>query len=174
MYDADHRLVTWNERFRVYLDMPDEFLGTDRTFSDYIRYIGARGEFGEKDIEDELKNGWFFSARRIHSSASDRDGMVLEVRRDPVPGGWVHRDLHGYYRAKKSPETALRQAKEAAESGNKTKSAFLANMSHELRTPLNAIIGYSELLAEDAADRDDKAALLDLEKSRLPVGTSSV
>ena len=27
MYDASHRLVTWNERFRVYLEMPDEFLG---------------------------------------------------------------------------------------------------------------------------------------------------
>ena len=39
------------------------------------------------------------------------------------------------------------------------KSRFLANMSHELRTPLNAIIGYSEMLAEDAADdgQDDAA-----------------
>jgi len=43
MYDADHKLVTWNERFVHYLDMPEEFLGTDRTFSDYIRYLGARG-----------------------------------------------------------------------------------------------------------------------------------
>src|SRR5262249_729968 len=41
---------------------------------------------------------------------------------------------------------------------------FLANMSHELRTPLNAIIGYSEILLEDASDRDDKANVGDLEK----------
>jgi signal transduction histidine kinase/DNA-binding response OmpR family regulator len=47
---------------------------------------------------------------------------------------------------------ALREAKEAAEAANRTKSLFLANMSHELRTPLNAIIGYSEMLAEDATD----------------------
>ncbi|TQV87283.1 ATP-binding protein [Aliikangiella coralliicola] len=40
---------------------------------------------------------------------------------------------------------ALLQAKETAESANKTKSIFLANMSHELRTPLNAILGFSEL-----------------------------
>ena len=52
MYDGDHKLVTWNTLFREYLEMPDEFLGTDRTFSDYIRYIGERGEFGEDaDIE---------------------------------------------------------------------------------------------------------------------------
>jgi signal transduction histidine kinase/CheY-like chemotaxis protein len=163
MYDAKHRLVTWNERFRVYLEMPDEFLGTDRTFSDYIRYLGERGEFGDADIETELQ-------RRLavldtsHSFERVRpDGMVLEVRRDPVPGGGfiaIYTDIT----ERKQAELAIRKAKEDAESASKVKSAFLANMSHELRTPLNAIIGYSELLAEDAADRSDSAALADLEK----------
>tara|TARA_B100000676_G_scaffold181703_1_gene178435 strand:- start:55887 stop:57164 length:1278 start_codon:yes stop_codon:yes gene_type:complete len=39
----------------------------------------------------------------------------------------------------------IHQAKEAADSANRTKSEFLANMSHELRTPLNAIMGFSEV-----------------------------
>ena len=30
------------------LAMPEEFLGTEHTFSDYIRYLGARGEFGRR------------------------------------------------------------------------------------------------------------------------------
>ncbi len=55
-------------------------------------------------------------------------------------------------------------ARHQAEAASRTKSAFLANMSHELRTPLNAIIGYSEILREDAQDRDDKASEADLVK----------
>jgi len=48
-------------------------------------------------------------------------------------------------------EEALRQAKEAAETANRSKSAFLANMSHELRTPLNAILGFTQLMARDSS-----------------------
>jgi len=42
-------------------------------------------------------------------------------------------------------ESALREAKEAAEATSQAKSGFIANMSHEIRTPMNAIIGLSEL-----------------------------
>ena len=45
-------------------------------------------------------------------------------------------------------EAMLREAKDAAERANRSKSLFLANMSHEIRTPMNGIIGMSDLLAE--------------------------
>ncbi|GAB2183652.1 ATP-binding protein [Roseibium sp. LAB1] len=40
------------------------------------------------------------------------------------------------------------KAYEAAEAGNKAKSAFLATIGHEIRTPLNGILGMAELLAQ--------------------------
>jgi len=38
------------------------------------------------------------------------------------------------------------EARTAAQSANRSKSAFLAAMSHELRTPLNAIAGHAQLM----------------------------
>ncbi|MGD8560036.1 MAG: HAMP domain-containing sensor histidine kinase [Gammaproteobacteria bacterium] len=55
----------------------------------------------------------------------------------------------------------LAVARDSARQANHAKSEFLANMSHELRTPLNAVIGYSEMLEENARERNDEEAKAD-------------
>jgi len=52
--------------------------------------------------------------------------------------------------------TALKQAREQAETANRTKSAFMANMSHDIRTPLTGIIGMADMLKDNASNEDEK------------------
>jgi len=50
--------------------------------------------------------------------------------------------------AHEKTSSALKNAKEAAESANEAKSRYLAALSHELRTPLNVLLGYAQLLMQ--------------------------
>lgn len=55
-------------------------------------------------------------------------------------------------------EEARREAQEAAEAANRSKSGFLSRMSHELRTPLNAVLGFGQLLElEDLSETSQDA-----------------
>ena len=128
---------------------PEDLPETVRAWTDAVR---SGGSFA---VEHRIRapDGFFrhYAVRAI--PVHDVDGTIRE---------WV--GVHADVTARNQYETALCEARDAAEGANRAKSAFLANMSHELRTPLSAVIGYAEMLEEDAEDAGQEALVGDLGK----------
>jgi len=110
-----------------------------------------------KEQIESLRSRDVLHGERTFEAANGSTFPVLfssSVVRDASRGGFDIVCVASDISDRKLAESRIREAKQLAEEATLAKGRFLANMSHELRTPLNAIIGYSELLQDDAIDRE--------------------
>ncbi|MGO9047357.1 MAG: response regulator [Xanthobacteraceae bacterium] len=166
LYDAEDKLVVFNSRYQELFASHADVLVPGVSFETILRTATERGLI--KDAEGR-RDDWIKERVARHHAAREThvqrrsDGRWIQVsERKTANGGVVA--IYADITELKQREAELATARDAADKANRTKSSFLANMSHELRTPLNAIIGYSEMLQEDAVDKDDKQPIEDLQK----------
>lgn len=143
LFDAQDRLVLANNRFRE--DYPGfaDLLVPGARFEDIIRTGVDRGLYPEASGREEQ---WISERILAHRTAAQniehrlRDGRWLRASEHKTPDGGtvgIRVDI-----------TELKNAREAAEAANLSKSEFLASMSHEIRTPMTSVLGLADLLLD--------------------------
>lgn len=169
--DADMRVVAWNQRYIQLLNYPEGLVTAGKPIEELIHYNIEQGVI----LGDEAHS---IVARRLnhmrkgnrhHFQRSMPNGIVLEIRGQPMPGGGfvsTFSDITAHIETEKALQQAnetlekrvtlrteeLSQAKAEAEAANSSKTRFLAAASHDLMQPFNALSLFTSMLKKKVKD----------------------
>jgi signal transduction histidine kinase/putative methionine-R-sulfoxide reductase with GAF domain len=173
MFDTELRLAAWNMNFQKILDLPDSFMAQRPSLAEYVEYMAARGEYGSAELEAEIRRGAGDAWQETRFERTRPDGTVIEVRRNPVPGGGFVLII-GDVTERKRAEAEIRAARDAAQQAlaelrtaqasliHAEKMASLgqltAGIAHEIKNPLNFVNNFAGLSVELLDELKETAA----------------
>jgi len=149
LYDADDRLVMYNEKFMEFYGYSADQFETGATWMDLERFDTERDYIAwESDSKFAPHERRLDDFERLLTN-----GRHLDIRqRRTETGGIVA--IHVDISERKRTEEKLKEAKERAESATDAKSEFVAVVSHEVRTPMNGVLGMARLLRDTELDEE--------------------
>ncbi len=181
MFDETQHLVAWNHKFQDILDVPDDIIARRWTFSEYVRYLADRGEYGAgPGVEENVRRLTEQAGQYRAYERTRPDGRVIEIRQNPVPsGGFVL--IYADITERKRNEAEVRAARDAAEEASRTiETAFrdlkaaqanliqaekmaslgqlTAGIAHEIKNPLNFVHNFASLSVDLLSELKEAAA----------------
>ena len=147
LYDADDRLVTFNQKWVDFYGYDAEDVVPGITYEELVR-LDARNGAVAGDPEQYVRQRLAYR-RRFQGSLDLQlsDGRWITIRETPTSSGGIVGIQTDITERMEAIEVLLAE-RDAAENANEAKSDFLSNISHELRTPLNAILGFAEIIGD--------------------------
>jgi len=119
MFDGNGRLLAWNRQFRELLDLPEDVINENTTTESFIRFLTQRGDLGPGDPDEMLRDRMKTLDQPFVGHRTLPDGRVLEIQRNPVPGGGfvtMYTDVTRYVEAKKEIDIARNRLSDAIQS----------------------------------------------------------
>ncbi|MCH7778074.1 MAG: PAS-domain containing protein, partial [Gemmatimonadetes bacterium] len=91
VFDADLKLVAFNERYVNMWRYPEGFIRLGMPFEEIARFKAERGHYGSGDVEELIKRPIEAMRQGKHwrEKCGAPSGTVFESHRDPMPGGGV-------------------------------------------------------------------------------------
>ncbi|QRM54143.1 PAS domain-containing hybrid sensor histidine kinase/response regulator [Sinorhizobium sp. BG8] len=193
VFDREANLTVWNRRFRQLLDLPEAVGQVGFPLSRIVAMLAERGDLAEDDVEAVTTKFMTFDLPfALVLSGGER---ILEVRANAMPDkGFVttYTDITERVEADRALKrvnetleqrvaertaeltlvnTALAEARAAAEEANIGKTRFFAAAGHDILQPLNAARLYSSSLVERLGESDDRLLVHHIDSSLESVET---
>jgi two-component system NtrC family sensor kinase len=163
MFDAEARLTAWNRNFQEMIELPEAFLAGRPSSAEYFRYLADRGEFISADLEAQLGRSVDDTELEMRYERTRPDGRVVEVRRNPVPGGGfvlIYSDITQRKRAEETIHAARDAAERALQDLQAAQASLVhaqkmaalgqltAGIAHEIKNPLNFVNNFAGVSVE--------------------------
>jgi signal transduction histidine kinase/CheY-like chemotaxis protein len=145
VFDANAQLVAWNDRFVDLLELPDWLVHAGASFEEYLQYRAERGDYGaDGHSAIAVRTEQIVRRRPSKSEQVLPNGTVLEVNRNPMPGGGFVTTYTDVTDLKVAAEQ-LREAKEGLERRVADRTAEITAVNAKLRHEI-----YERAQVEDA------------------------